>query len=454
MRHCDADLIMDAKGCGYYPLLVPEENFVTSMIWYVSCCVPKCCDSVCIQQDVKPRRREQRGRPAGPAAVWSIVLGWGSTLPISKMATTTAVQLTLLKSPLARCLDGSPGGFYLARNSSSRSWIIELQGGGECTSKDSCGEKLKSSLGSSAYFARNITPGFLSADSKANPRFRTFNRVLMAYCSQDLWTGRQKNATADTFGVLFAGHHILKAALDVLDAEHGLYDASDVVLTGESAGAMGVWPHLNWLAQRYFKASVVGVVIAGFYFYAYPYTGPGHTSSHLADFSEQAWPAHAKLWDSFVDFECAASLGAWPCMLANNSAPYVRPRVFIVQAQSDRIVLTDHDWVPRRRVSRLDNLSKPVLAYLQAWRRNLSVALAPSMRRDSPNGVFSAACFIHTEFLPSAPRIRGHTYLDSVQSWYFGDTRTPSKLQDDCGVLCNPTCPPKNDNHEVLVRSA
>eukprot|EP00960_Hanusia_phi_P025692 745819-Hanusia_phi.AAC.1 len=43
---------------------------------------------------------------------------------------------------------------------------------------------------------------------------------------------------------------------------------------GNSAGGMGVWLHVDMLAQRYKKAQVVGVSIAGYYSFAYPYTGP------------------------------------------------------------------------------------------------------------------------------------------------------------------------------------
>lgn len=48
------------------------------------------------------------------------------------------VDLELLspaKWPAARCMDGSPGGFYHAANLTSTSWLIELEGGGECTTK-------------------------------------------------------------------------------------------------------------------------------------------------------------------------------------------------------------------------------------------------------------------------------------------------------------------------------
>ena len=80
-------------------------------------------------------------------------------------------------------------------------------------------------------------------------------------------------------------------------------------------------------------------------------------------------------------------------------------------------------------------------AYLREWQRNMSVALAPSMSAASPNGVFSPACFLHTGFGASRPRIAGYSYLEAFSAWYFEGQ--PAKLQDDCGLLCNPSCPPQ-----------
>lgn len=44
-------------------------------------------------------------------------------------------------------MDGSPGGYYFAANTSSNSWIIELEGGGECASKKLCDTRKGTALG-------------------------------------------------------------------------------------------------------------------------------------------------------------------------------------------------------------------------------------------------------------------------------------------------------------------
>ena len=354
-----------------------------------------------------------------------------------------AVPLTLLNTtefPLAKCMDGTPAGFYLARNASSPDWIFELEGGGECTKFSSCVTRTFSSLGSSKYFKKSATLGFLLQDTPSNPNIRTWNRVFLKYCSQDLWTGQVGEKSAKTWGYYFAGHHILDAVLTHIDRHvASLKTAQNLILTGESAGGIGVWPNLDWLAQRYPQARTVGAPIAGYYFYARPYTGPGHTSSYLADFTEAAWPSHFDLWQSFVDEDCASHFGAaheqWRCILANETFPFVSASAFITEAQSDKVVLTDHDWVPGKQDPKW---SGTVKSYLSQWQHNMTSALGPSMAPTSKNGVFNPSCFIHTDFYSSGPSIKGHTYLSAFNSWYFEEQ--PIKLMDDCGLLCNPTC--------------
>lgn len=60
------------------------------------------------------------------------------------------------------------------------------------------------------------------------------------------------------------------------------------------------------------------------------------------------------------------------------------------------------------------------------------------MASDSKNGVFNPACFIHTSFGPESPLIDGVDYITAFTKWLT--TGAATKLQDSCGILCNPTC--------------
>ncbi len=351
------------------------------------------------------------------------------------------VQLKLLDlsiHPEARCMDGSPGAYYFATNTSSNSWVIELEGGGECASKKLCDSRKGSALYSSKYFKTSLHLGALNTDNSYNPKLRHFNRVFIPYCSQDLWTGQRTVANNDTYGYYFSGHLILEAVLDELDDVGNLKDAKNIILTGESAGGIGVWPNVDWLAERYPSARTVAAPIAGFYFFAYPYHGPEHTSSGLADFRKEAWPQHYKLWDSFVDQDCKDNLGEPAyCILSNNSFPFINVNAFIIEAQTDKVVLQYHDWIPANQDP---NWSNPIQNYFKQWKNNMTIGLQPSLDEQSNNGVFNPACFIHTTFTPTSPILNGMNYLQAFQAWFFKEEESV-KLQDDCGILCNPTCP-------------
>jgi hypothetical protein len=363
--------------------------------------------------------------------------------PIPQPTPVNLTLLTLSDHPQATCMDGSPGGFYYAKastNESSTSWVIELEGGGECASQKLCDSRKGTALYSSNYFKPSLHLGaFNSDDPKNNPKLRTFNRVFIPYCSQDLWTGQRTTANSDTYGYYFSGHLILQAVLDHLDTTTSLKQATNIILTGESAGGIGVWPNVDWLQQRYSGSRTVAAPIAGFYFFAHPYEGPGHTASGLADFRKSAWPQHYKLWNSFVDASCAQAMDPSYCILANNSFPFIDAEAFITEAQTDKVVLLYHDWVPDQD----PKWSDPVKDYFHEWHNNMTIALQPSMDSTSKNGVFNPACFIHCSFTPTSPIIQGQNYLQAFQQWFFkeGGDSSGVKLQDHCGELCNPSCP-------------
>jgi hypothetical protein len=250
-------------------------------------------------------------------------------------------------------MDGTLGAFYWQRAKSTvnaTKFVIYLEGGGECATEAACTGAVNGPLGSSNYFQPAIyMPYFLNDDDGANPDWASWHHIDVPYCSQDVHSGTATAPSSSSWGLYFAGHNIVRAVLDALDAAGGLRQATDIILTGASAGGIGVWINVDYIADRYPAARVTGVPIAGFYFYAWPYTGQNHTSSTLADFRPQAWPQHYALWQSYANEACVAAragVDPWACLLANYSYPHVRSASFVVEAQTDQTVLEAHDWFP------------------------------------------------------------------------------------------------------------
>jgi hypothetical protein len=261
-------------------------------------------------------------------ALLGALCGWGGA---------DIAPLTKLTDLGARCMDGTLGGFYHQRATNpaeAGKWVIHMQGGGECVNSLQCTRRFNSSLASSDYFPDYLnftydpssgghrrvaadlpdTPDvvnckwdkfgwWLCDDNPAtNPELYGYHHVWLPYCSGDLWSGQkltptvlpQPDGQVGNMSVYFSGHLILNAALEALD-DLGLDDAELIVVTGNSAGAIGMWLSIDFINERYINARVVGVSIAGFYSYSFPYTGPDATDPNngLADFRESAWPGCA-----------------------------------------------------------------------------------------------------------------------------------------------------------------
>ena len=185
------------------------------------------------------------------------------------------------------------------------------------------------------------------------------------------------------------------------------------------------------------------------YFYATYYEGENHTDSgSMADFREAAWPATYELYDAVVDRDCKEAMEAMGespggCMILNVSYPYIQSDSFIVQSQTDQVVLTGHDNWPQDYM-----FEAPEQAFMKEWHANMTLALAPLMaperervktEQPSPrSGVFAAACYTHGGFTHSYPLINGINFYEAFDRFYSNALPSSSyKLADDCGNLKN-----------------
>lgn len=72
--------------------------------------------------------------------------------------TLTVLPDALATSSGARCLDSSAGAYYTALGSGADAtkWVVYLEGGGECESREGCEQRSKGGLGSSRGFKHKI----------------------------------------------------------------------------------------------------------------------------------------------------------------------------------------------------------------------------------------------------------------------------------------------------------
>ena len=118
----------------------------------------------------------------------------------SLLATLCAAQfqlklLEVATYPMARCLDGSQGGFYIAPGTGGNAskWLVHTQGGGWCNSDADCLSRSRTPLGSSSTwgpmgcpngaappcYADGGSNGMLSNSSAINPELFGWTKVFM-----------------------------------------------------------------------------------------------------------------------------------------------------------------------------------------------------------------------------------------------------------------------------------
>ena len=107
-------------------------------------------------------------------------------LLISQATQAATYDLVKLSDPNALCLDGTPGAYYISKGDPKKV-ILYFEGGGWCGAKDlsstleSCYQRSKGGLGSSANYPSTMQGGGLLSDQDDNS-FKNWTKVYLKYC--------------------------------------------------------------------------------------------------------------------------------------------------------------------------------------------------------------------------------------------------------------------------------
>lgn len=176
------------------------------------------------------------------------------------------LQKFSLNNSEAICNDDSRAVFFIGLRSSKK-WIIFFESGGLCTSKADCNQrylnKNSTVLMTSTQLPDKVIGRDILASSKSeNPSFFDHNHVLVPYCSSDLWLGlKNKTSQNGSFNFVndssvenfsFKGQAIFRSVFEELDEKYNLSLAEEIVVSGSSAGGIGVLNHAKWLKSQNF----------------------------------------------------------------------------------------------------------------------------------------------------------------------------------------------------------
>ena len=271
----------------------------------------------------------------------------------------------------ARCLDGSPAGYYrrAGRGSGASTFLIELEGGGWCVSLDDCVSRSKTDLGSSAAWPKTGSPtmdggshGLFSNDCTVNPHWCNATMIHVNYCDGASFAGHVDSVVnASATNLYFRGSDVLNSTLMALVQTEGMESATSVVLKGCSAGGLAVILHLDFVAEFVRSvapsAVVVGVPDAGYFL------DHNDTAGHSSYTPLYKWVANTQRVTGGVDAGCVAAYSAtpdelWRCFMAQvRRINSVTSTHFQLQAPSlDCLLQHMYDSRPRstpRAMSRL-----------------------------------------------------------------------------------------------------
>lgn len=370
----------------------------------------------------------------------SLVVG----LAAASSAAPPPLSRTLLSS--SRCLDGSPSGYYYRPAAApSTTWVIFLEGGGACYTPADCAARAKTDLGSSSGWAPTIAAdgvNVLSPAQSENPLLFSAHHVFVPYCGGDVHSGTRTAPASAELPFYFSGALTLAGVLRDL-AARGLAGATDVLLSGDSAGGLGTFLNARAVRAALPLARVKAAPQAGWFFpHVVNYTAwqSGDSGPPWAGESE----AVTDLWQTQLPPECIAAHNKSYCSSITDAFPYYLADGLPLHIAND---LQDSNQVFAQLGAPNVTPRTPQLdAFIEYFRAAMASALgqvAAAAVAGHDVALWAPACLEHVENvnLDNKTRINGVSYRDSLDSWLRGDALAPRIAIDACkGTNCNPSC--------------
>ena len=373
------------------------------------------------------------------------------TLLLLSMASGDDSNFSLVQLPNStplggKCLDGSPAGFYFRAGQYQFLFLINLEGGGYCSTNAECAQRALGNLGSSRFWDGTPSDEMLAKNRllndacESNPDFCEASTVYIPYCTGDGHLGTRPGPTDETFGFYFDGYHNFAAIIDMLIADYGLGDANSVLLTGVSAGGLGSLYLVDYLADRLPSAVVKAAPIAGWYNPG-PHESDPWSMEVFSDYQHFAAGTHGNNyanenpfvnnlygnWDIISD-ECIVDYReASSCMTLHNYYKYIQSSLYVVQAQYDPLQMMKMGWPDRIPSNETDfeyveMMGEATRSSLEQIVNNEGYPFKPH-----PDGLFAASCVHHNA--PLDLKINSLSWGELFYGWFFQNTQLQNNYQ-------------------------
>jgi hypothetical protein len=241
------------------------------------------------------------------------------------------LQWTYVEIPGAQCRNGSQAGFAYRLNSASDNLAIYFEGGGACFNNFTCLAN-PDSVGNGSKDGRDT--GILDADDARNP-LRDYNWVYVPYCTGDVFAGTRANANVANGpqNQQFVGY--LNTELFLQRIVPTFEGATQVVVTGESAGGFGAALNYHRIARLFISRGSKVALLDD--------SGPAMDDPYMTPCLQQQW---RDLWglDAALPADCAGCFASNGGGLVNYLDYLVdtfpNERMGLVSASRDTVIRT------------------------------------------------------------------------------------------------------------------
>lgn len=399
----------------------------------------------------------------------------------SLSAANAAMPLYLLSKEMstdrgAVCLDGTPPGFYASfteNASTATSWVLYFKGGGWCYNEASCASRAKSNLGSSDHFAKTFEfSGMMDSTAAVNPEFYAYNRVVLYYCDGASFSGNRDEPyfyekTNQT--LYFRGARILDAMLDTLIQDHGLGKATDVLVSGGSAGGLAAYLHADYMHEYLRKRGAPltrfkAAPVSGFFLMHQDASGK------LTYPNEMKYVFNMQNSSGGVNSDCIASYAshqeeAWRCIFANESYAHSETPMFPLNSALDSWQM-GNIWLGDRACAKKNfaDCSAEEVQHLNGYLSDFLGDLQASEKFGrAGEGGFVESCLEHVGTQNAGDfehyLIKNVSDRDALSAWWRGDGSQPAsghwylpcELNTEAPHQCNPSCASGSDVLEELL---
>jgi hypothetical protein len=363
----------------------------------------------------------------------------------------------------ALCLDGSSAGYYVRRGRGlgASTFLIELEGGGWCTSNADCLARASTALGSSKSWPPTGSPdgpmgdgsfGLFSNDCSINPHWCDATMIHGNYCDGASFAGhRDAPIAVNGTNIFFRGRDILDATLAAAIANEGLATAAAVMLKGCSAGGLATILHVDYVSELLHTQvrpdlPVLGVPDAGYFLDHRSTTGrPTYTPLYQ-------WVAQAQNVSASVDAGCIAAYAPaeqWRCFMAEYTAPFLATPCFFAQDLDDSWQMTNIFDLGCSPYHGPGDCNAAQLSNVTQYRLDTLSALAPVLTSPLHAGFFTACvqhCHANIDFCFTNETVGSQSMQETLWTFWsavvLGQAPPPGVATTviDGPGLRNPTC--------------